>query len=223
MSSHLQRAQLLIGQERHEQAVAELQQHLAEHPNNPVVHALLAICLSERQRFDDATTAARTAIHLGPDVAFTHYALASVMCDRNRFGEAQQAIEEAIRLDPDDANYYATLARVHFALSRWSPALAAADQGLACAAENVACANLRAMGLGKLGRKTQAGATIDAALARNPENALTHANQGWTLLEKREPVKAMEHFREALRLDPQLDWARSGIVEAMKARNFIYR
>ena len=34
---------------------------------------------------------------------------------------------------------------------------------------------------------------------------------------------ALEHFREALRLDPELDWARAGIVEAMKARHFIYR
>jgi hypothetical protein len=33
----------------------------------------------------------------------------------------------------------------------------------------------------------------------------------------------MEHFREALRLDPDSDWARSGIVEALKARHFVYR
>ena len=37
------------------------------------------------------------------------------------------------------------------------------------------------------------------------------------------PLKAMEHFREALRLDPEMEWARAGIVEAMKARNFVYR
>jgi hypothetical protein len=33
----------------------------------------------------------------------------------------------------------------------------------------------------------------------------------------------MEHFREALRLDPELDWARAGIVEALKAKHLIYR
>jgi hypothetical protein len=43
------------------------------------------------------------------------------------------------------------------------------------------------------------------------------------LLEQRQPQKAMEHFREALRLDPEMEWARLGIVEAMKARHFIYR
>jgi hypothetical protein len=61
------------------------------------------------------------------------------------------------------------------------------------------------------------------ALARRPDDAWTHANQGWALLHQREPYKAMEHFREALRLEPGNEWARAGIIEAMKARNFLYR
>ncbi|HEX5242273.1 MAG TPA: tetratricopeptide repeat protein [Tepidisphaeraceae bacterium] len=79
------------------------------------------------------------------------------------------------------------------------------------------------MALVRLGRRAEAGLAIDAALARDPENATTHANQGWTLLHQGQHKKAMEHFREALRLDPQMDWARAGIVEALKARNPIYR
>jgi hypothetical protein len=33
----------------------------------------------------------------------------------------------------------------------------------------------------------------------------------------------MESFREALRLDPTSEWARLGIIEAMKAKNIVYR
>ena len=33
----------------------------------------------------------------------------------------------------------------------------------------------------------------------------------------------MEHFREALRLNPNMEWARQGILEALRARNPIYR
>jgi tetratricopeptide (TPR) repeat protein len=79
------------------------------------------------------------------------------------------------------------------------------------------------MSLVKLGRRAEAGQTIGATLARNPEDALTHANQGWTLLESGDPKQAMLHFREALRLEPNQEWARAGIVEALKARNIIYR
>jgi hypothetical protein len=60
-------------------------------------------------------------------------------------------------------------------------------------------------------------------LTRDPDNAVTHANMGWALLESGDPEKALHHFQEALRIDPTSEWARSGIIEAMKARHIIYR
>jgi tetratricopeptide (TPR) repeat protein len=223
MMQHLHRSQLLIGQGRYEQALGELRLHLAEEPNSSLAHALIGLCQIELKQYQEATAEAQQAVHLAPDYPFAHYALAKVYCDRHRYKEALTAALEAVRLDPYDADYFALVSQIHFVESRWQAALEMADEGLAVDPEHSACTNLRAMSLVKLGRKAQAGATIDAALARNPENSLTHANQGWTLLEQRQPAKAMEHFREALRLDPEMEWARLGIVEAMKARNFIYR
>ena len=222
MNPHLERAILLYQQSRHELAEAELRQSLASDPDDAYAHSLLALCLAEREKFEDATQEARQAIQLGPDFPFAYYAHSRVLYDRNRYPEARAAIEEAIRLDPEDADYRSLLAGIHFDEKRWPEALNAAEQGLQFDAEHTGCTNLRAMAMVKLGRKAEAGATIDAALAKNPDNALTHANQGWTLLEQGEPRKALEHFREALRLDPENEWARSGIVEALKARNFIY-
>ena len=49
------------------------------------------------------------------------------------------------------------------------------------------------------GRRAEAGQTLQSTLARTPEDSLTHANQGWALLEARDYPKAMEHFKEALR------------------------
>jgi tetratricopeptide (TPR) repeat protein len=79
------------------------------------------------------------------------------------------------------------------------------------------------MALANLGRKEEAGHTIGGALARDPHNAHSHANQGWNYLHQGQPDKALEHFREALRIDPELEWAQLGIVEALKARHFVYR
>jgi len=222
MSPQLQRAQLLFQQNRYEMAEAELRQALANEPDDAYAHALLALCLSERKEFKDATTEAEQAVHLAPDFPFAHYALAQVLRDRNRLDEALAAIQEAVRLDPEDADYCALLAQVHIDRRNWPLALEAAERGLQHDSEHVACTNLRAIALVKLGRRAEAGATIDAALARNPDNAVTHANQGWTYLEQNNPQKALEHFREALRLDPTNEWARHGIVEALKARNIIY-
>lgn len=223
MSLHLQRARLLFQQNRNELAEAELRQALADDPNASEPHALLALCLLRRKEWEDATREARHAIHLAPDVAYNHYVLACVLSRRHREDEAELAIQEAIRLDPFDADYFALLSSLHFDRSRWADSLAAAEQGLAIEADHVQCTNRRAMALVKLGRQAEAGRTLDVALARAPEDALSHANMGWTLLEQRQPEKAMEHFRESLRLNPNLKWARQGIVESMKARHFLYR
>ena len=220
--AHFQRGLMLYGQSRFEQAEEEFRQVLATNPDDATTHAMLGMCLGRRRQWKEATREAEHAVHLAPDLPYAHYALASILHDRNRLPQALAAITEAIRLDPEDADYHAQKSSLHLDRREWPEALTAAEEGLTLDAEHVGCANLRAIALVKLGRRAEAGATIDATLAKNPEQGLTHANQGWTLLEQRQPVKAMEHFREALRLEPDNEWARHGIVESLKARYFIY-
>jgi tetratricopeptide (TPR) repeat protein len=222
MTPHLQRAAQLIRLNRHELAEKELRQALVADPNSAAAHALLASCLLERKAYDDAQAEAQTAVGLAPDDPQTHYMLARVWRERGYRDRAARFADEAIRLDPADADYRAFRAVVHFDASQWKEALASAEAGLSFDAEHTGCNNLRAMALVKLGRKGEAGATIDAALAREPENSWSHANKGWTLLESRKLDEALKHFRESLRLDPTNDYARAGIVEALKARNPIY-
>ncbi len=223
MSPHLTRALLLLQQSRPELAERELRQALLADPNDGQAHAILALCLADQKKLEPATEEAKAAIVAGPDRSLGHYALATVMRQRNRYDEASQAIREAIRLDPGDADQWGELAQIELERREWKGALDAAERGLAIDPEHAACTNLRAIALVKLGRREEAGRTIDAALARDPDDPVTHANQGWTLLNAGEPRKAMEHFRESLRLDPTSEWARAGIVEAMKARNPLYR
>ncbi|HEY2881519.1 MAG TPA: tetratricopeptide repeat protein [Pirellulales bacterium] len=223
MSPHLQRAELLLQQQRTDLALDELRLAIAEEPNNAYAHSLAALCLLKMEKFNEATQAAQLGIGLAPDRGFTHYVLSEVMQGRNRLAEAKTAIDEAIRLEPDEAEFFGELAGVELQLRNWPGALAAAENGLKIDPEHVVCTNLRVQALTKLGRRTDADAAVEAALRKAPENAYTHANRGWTLLEQGNPAKAMEHFREALRLNPNLDWARSGIVESLKARHFVYR
>ncbi len=222
MNPNFERAILLFQQSRFELAEQELRQVLAAEPDDAYAHSLLALCLVNREQFQEATQEAQQAVHLQPDFPYAHYALASIWRRRNYDKQALAAIQEALRLDSSETSYFALLAQIHLDEARWREALEAAERGLQLDAEDVTCTNLRAIALVKLGRRSEAGATIDAALRRNPDNAVTHANQGWTLLDKGQPKEALEHFREALRLDPTNEWARRGIIEALKARHFIY-
>jgi tetratricopeptide (TPR) repeat protein len=214
---------LLLEQSRHDLALTELQKHLAEDPQDPLGHAMLARCLLAQEKYEEATQEAEQAIALGPDSAFAHYVLALIWHLRNYEEKAERVVRTAIEIDPSSALYRSLLASILFAQKRWQEALEAAEEGLELDAEDVECNNLRAMALVKLGRREEAGTTIEQALEKDPDNAITHANQGWTLLEKGDTAKALEHFREALRLQPDLEWARQGILEALRSHYPIYR
>ena len=220
---HHDRALLLFQQRRYPDAERELRAALAQDPDDPRLHALLALCLSQQNRLTDASAEADQAVGLGPDMPFTHYVRGTILHDRHRLDEAEPAARQAIALDPNNPEFRWLLGAILFDRRNWAGALETADAGLAADAEHAGCVNLRAMALVKLGRKVEAGAAIDDALARDPDNPATHANRGWTLLHQGEHRRALDHFREALRLDPNMEWARAGIVEALKARHLVYR
>lgn len=223
MSAHLQRALLLMRQDRADEAIREFHAVLAEDSGDATAHACLALLHAERGAWKEGDDHARQAVALTPDSPFAHYALAKVFFHRQRFPEAASAIEEAIRLDPYDADSFSLLAAIRMSTSAWKKALAAADAGLAIDPEHQGCTTARSRSLLQLGDREAAAATIEGALRRNPDDSATHTTQGWAMLHGGDPNRAAEHFREALRLDPTSEYARSGIVEALKARNPIYR
>jgi tetratricopeptide (TPR) repeat protein len=223
MTTALQRGIVLYGQGRCDLAEREFRQALAEDPNEFLGHAFLSLCLADRNQDAESLVAADEAVRLAPDASLAHSVRGRALLGLKRLREAESSAREAIRLDPDNADYRTLLGHVAMARSNWPEALDAADQSLALDAQHLGARNLRAMALTQLGRKAEAEATLGEALAEDPEDAVAHANQGWVSLHKSDPDKALEHFREALRLDPTMEWARLGIVEALKARHLIYR
>src|SRR4051812_22875701 len=181
MSAHLQRAELLLAQSRAADAERESMLALAAQPENPHALALLALSRIEQDKRDAALDAARDAVGLAPDTPYLHYVHAHVLHRIDRSEDAFRAVQEALRLNPAEADYFSLLASIELSRRRWPAALEAAEQALALNAEHVGASNLRAMALVRLGRKTEAMQTVDFALHRAPEDAFSHANQGWNL------------------------------------------
>ena len=223
MNEHIERGRVLIQQHRADLAEGELRLGLAQDPQDAWGHVLLSTCLRISKRPAEALDEARRAIHVDPEMPLAHYCHARALDDLERFDEAHAAIDEAIRLDPLDADYHSAKGGLFYQQRSWADARRCAERGLAQDPENVDCHNLLSLSLVKLGLKTEAVDAARQALARAPENAGAHAVQGWNYLEQGLPDQALEHFREALRLDPTLEAARSGMVEAMKARYLLYR
>lgn len=223
MDKELARVNILLQQSKYDLAEKELRTSLTHDPENPVALSLLSYCFSCQDKSKDAIETAKNAVGIAPDLSITHYFLSVAYMSLDNYKEAEKSIMEAIRIDPDDSDFFRHLAHIKISQRDWGAALDAANKGLELDPEDEDILNARAMVLQRKKMKLEASETIDASLSKNPENANTHATKGWTLLEQGKRKEAMAYFRESLRLSPNNDWARRGLLEALKAGNPLYR
>lgn len=184
---------------------------------------MLALCFMNLREFSPAKFHAEQSIHLAPDQSFGHSALAQVLIHCGRPDEARLAICEAIRLAPTIADYYGILASLEIDKQQFHAALTTTSHGLSVQPENAICLNMRSLALANVGDAHGTAATRLQVLEISPDHAYTHASQGWALLRLLKVRESLEHFREALRIDPDFEWARQGMAEALRSRNPISR
>lgn len=223
MTDHFRRSQVLLNQGRYDLAEKELRLALSLDPDYASAHALLAMCLSEKKQHSEAIQAIGKAIALSPDYAGFHYIYAGILREQRKLDAAKDAILEALRLDPEDADFYARLACIQYDQTKYAEALKSTEQGLRIDAEHVWSMNMRLLTLLELGQIADAEAEVNSTLAIAPEHPFPHTVKGWVLLHQTRIPEAMHSFREALRIQPDQEWARLGLLEALKARNWLYR
>ena len=230
IEAHLERAEVLLQQGRNEaaraelmQVLAELMQVLAEAPDHVGALSMLALSLLESEKHDEALQHAMHAIGAAPDEPLPHYALARVYLATEQYAKGHETADRVIQLAPEWVAARAVKASLFLKQSKWTEVVRYAEEGLQFEPEHEWCLNLRSMALTQLRRHEEADESVLSTLQANPENALAHANRGWSLMHRGEHTGAAEHFREALRLEPDLEWARVGMLEALKAKNVFYR
>lgn len=220
---HFERGLLLYQQDRHPAAEAELKLALLGNPEFALAHAILALCLLEQGKLEAAAEEVGQALRLQPGLSFCHYARAHVLMKQHKLADAEDSIGEALRLDPTDASFYAVKASISLDRRNATAAVHAAEEGLAFDPNHPGCSAIRTMALLRLGRTADATAQTADSLRRDPQDALAHTGRGWALLHEKKPVEALHHFRESLRIDPTNEFAREGLIEALKARYWLYR
>lgn len=223
VGSHLDRASILLKQNRLADAEREIKNALNGNPNDADALVLLSICFAEQDKIDVAEQAILDALRLRADDDFAIAQHAHVLALKHNYDDAEITIRRAIGLNPYSADYFGFLAGILLHGKKFREALEAAEKGLEIDPENLLSLNQRSTALLKLGKKEDAFDTMDKALERDPDNEYTHATYGWNHLEKGDHNKALEHFREALKRNPNNEYAKSGLVEALKARYWFYR
>ena len=222
-SSHTAKARLLLQQDNYTKAVEFARLALQENPQDADALTVLALALSSLEQKKEALQAARDAVGLAPDAPYTYLVLASVAHDQDDLKTALEAGETCIEMDPDEASAYGIVASVHSRRSNFKKAYEMSRQGLELDPDDEYCRNVHALTLSMLGRKEEASENLSRTLTDNPDSAMTHANLGWVRLQEGREREALECFREALRLDPDHGSARDGMIQAIKARNPIFK
>ncbi|MBI1904153.1 MAG: tetratricopeptide repeat protein [Planctomycetia bacterium] len=221
MGAHLDRAQEYLSQGRPDLAEGELRRELVSDPGNGRLHALLALCLVDRDDFDRAVPLARKSILLAPEDPLSHYSLAYALFQRERADEALAAAAPLLKLAPNNPDFLALLGQIHRQLGQAAEADRAAERGLEIDPNHQGCKNLRSIVKAKLDAAARLGVT-GAAVSR-PLNPPQMVSGGLELVNAGRYDEAMKFFVEARRLDPHLETARRGIVDCFRGHNALYR
>lgn len=219
----IMRAQILLQQQKYNEAARLLGDILGKDPTNIHVLAMLSEVKFQLDQYQEAETLINNAIGLSPDEDSLYFIKAKVMNQLDRNNDAEQLLRTAIEINPYEAAYFALWGGIKMERKQYEEALDLANHALELDSAHVMALNVRSRALLKLDRKEDSFQTIEGALAEDPNNPYTHSNYGWGLLEKGDPKKALHHFREALRADPNFDYAQAGMMEALKARYWLYR
>ncbi|HLL45097.1 MAG TPA: tetratricopeptide repeat protein [Longimicrobiaceae bacterium] len=214
----------LIEEQDFAEAVRRLDQLVLEEPDDAGAFAIRALCLAELERWRDAEASASRATLLDPDTAFHHRVLAQVLTGRGDFRPALAAAREAVALEPDEPDHHVLVGRIEGAQGRWDAALRTVEHALALDPEHEDGLRLRALILQVRGRAEEADSAFLNALIRDPGDAFAYAGRGWSMLRTGGDARdAAAHFERALHIAPDSEWAREGLVAALKARNPVYR
>lgn len=221
-SENIERAQLLLNQSRGAEAEEYARLAIQDNADDPKAYLMLGLSFLEQGKDKDALGPFQQALQLAPDWAYIHYKLAVTYFQLEDWKKSHACAEEALRLDTDFSEVYGLLAYLAIRKSKWEEALTLAERGLGIDSDDVTCTNARVQALSNLGRLDHAQESLDYALHRDPENPITHYQKGNTLLREGKFDEAAQHFCEALRLEPNLEEAKSGLVEALKGKHFVY-
>ena len=219
----LERAKVLLEQNRNKDAIQQLQQVLNHEPQNDYALVLMGRCLYNQKKYNEGINFIKQAIALQPQEDYYFYLLAFGHYHKDENLVAQRMLSKALALNPYAADYFGLSALIHIEDVELKTALQKANEGLAIDPENITCLNARSTALNKLKQTDAAIETMKTALEQNPEDEFTHTTVGWNFLEKGRHKEAVHHFKEALRLHPNLENAQSGLKQALKSRIPPYR
>lgn len=216
------RALVALQARLYKQAVEYAKQELQGNPGHLPSMRVLAASLYLLQRLNEAERVLRDILAIDANYAQGFYLLSCVYSSRIKPEETQYYAKQALLLAPDNAHYVAQLARSELMKANWQLGIDLLDKALSLEPSNMTALVLKAYALRSVGRFADAEAVTKSALKIDPECSDLHQESGFINM-RFEPALAEEHFREALRKNPNDKVSQKALREARAQSTWYYR
>jgi predicted Zn-dependent protease len=215
-------ARALIGQNRHEEAIAPLEK-LARRDSDAGVETLLGAALGGAGRRDEAIEQLRRTTARRPPFTPAFQELAGQLAKAGRLEEAVTVVESGLALAPETIELQLDLARLHLDRNERGKARAILLKAREAAPGRPEIWTALGRVLVLDGEYASAADAYRHALAHRPDDALTRADLGICLLEMGEREAGEASLRSALRGGPQMFGRTAHALSASAHGRFFFR
>ncbi|MFK7960617.1 MAG: tetratricopeptide repeat protein [Phycisphaerales bacterium] len=214
---------VLLQSGRFDLAEREARRAVAEDPDSPENWWGLANALLGQEKPADALEAALESLRQDADFGPAMDVLARTQSTLKRHDEALATATALVESDPSDADSWLTMATIRAGRREIKAAVDAVDRCLSLDPESADAHMLRGHLLQRLGRIEDAGDSTAAALRKDPNNPQALAVRGWSMLHEGKYAEAQQLFKDALAREPDLEFAREGLLATLRVKFPPYR
>ncbi len=196
------KARLILSEGKFEEAIGLLQQIVVETNEFPSAGYLLASCLAETHRLEDAKMVYRTVLAHCPDFTIAHHKLGRICSTQGDFEQAVIEFSEYLQKYPDSSPDHYELGLALVQLQKFDEAIAEFREAIRLAPDFVNANISLGQLLISLHRPNEALECFEQAIQSHPESADAHAHFFMALAQAGQYGKAMVHANKAISLAP---------------------
>ncbi|MCS6951557.1 MAG: tetratricopeptide repeat protein [Bryobacterales bacterium] len=214
-------AEVMVAQNRKEEAARYLDQLLKEHPNNAeleALHAAVLLDLGGAQRVETAVKKLQAAVGRNPNDAALRFYLGRAHQIQGNVDVAQTQFREALRVRADYLPARLALAQIHLDRKEWAAALQQANEILARAPNHLAGGLIRASALAGSGDRDQARQQLQELLRLYPGSRDVLLQLGRVEYQSQRLAEAEKAFEQCYRARPEDLECFLGLVETYAAQ-----
>jgi tetratricopeptide (TPR) repeat protein len=208
---------------RPREALEHLLRELADDPESVPARLELVWVYVALKDTRAALRVADEVLALEPDNPWALYAKANAHGSSGQNEEALTLLDRALERVPECDSFHSYRGAVCLSLRRLDDALASVDRALEIDANDAYSLEVRIRVLRALLRDSEALVATRAALALRPESAKLLQHLGELALLANDPSAAGPAFRAVLQQDPSRLDAKTGLVDALRAKSGVYR